>query len=104
MTLTARKLELYRMPGDGEAARCINAAVNKAKRDLRSARPATVPAAAKEIGRLYREIVAPVMRNWIKYGALDTEPRYKVTQALVDEAKKMLGLEDYYVPELGEAI
>jgi len=103
MTLTARKLELYRMPGDGEAARCINAAVNKAKRDLRSARPATILAATKEIGRLYHEVVAPVMKNWTKYGALDTEPRNKVAQALVDEAKKLLDLEGYY-PELSDGI
>jgi hypothetical protein len=106
MRLTARRLQLYStMPGTGAAANEISKAVTEARKRLRASKPQSVQAAAKMIGTLYSSVVYPVMAQHSKLGACDTEPRYVVAQALVDEAKAILGLSpNDYRPELADLI
>lgn len=104
--LTARRLGLYSTaPGAGAAATAISKVVTQARTVLRREKPKTVEEAAKIIGRLYYDTIRPVMVTHAHTGACDTEPRHAVAQALVREAKAVLGIDPLcYEPSLANAI
>lgn len=115
---SARDLELYSgMRGVGAAAQDI---VRQLKRDIAELQargkelaarfdewegyeqPA-IKGMAELIGEIYKAGVYRKMIEYSHYGATDTEPRYHIGQALIDAAKRMMGLDDY-CPELGDWI
>lgn len=104
MRMSARELNLYTsMRGCGVAAKAISEALTLACRKLRNAEPRNISAATRAVGEVYYAIMNPVLASYAHMGAHDTEPRNKVAQVLIDEAKRSLGLCGYY-PELGDAI
>jgi hypothetical protein len=103
---SARGLELYSSKkGAGAAAQDI---LRQLKRDITRLQKegkgvSSVPAMAKLIGKIYKAGVYEKMIEHSQFGATDTEPRYHIGQALVDAAKRMMGI-DWYCPELGDWI
>lgn len=78
-----------------ELAAAALAAAQELERDLQgmdgdSAKHQRI--AAKDIARVYTEVLKPVMTKWRNVGASDTEPRYVGQQFLIDVAKQVMGI------------
>ena len=87
----------------GEAARKLTSALKKAIRFFNKglSGPQAIP---NLLGDAWT-IVENVQREYSRYGAWDTEPRYVGQQALIDYAKfRLYGHTDGYHPELGDCM
>ena len=98
---SGRDMELYSGKGAGVAAKAITAQLKRdiARVEAEGKGVRTVKDMAKLLGRVYKAGVYKVLVAHSRQGALDSEPCYHVGQALVDKAKRMLGI-DYYCEDL----
>lgn len=106
MSLSARSLELYNMPGAGAAAREISKAVTSAKaemcRHLHGVKKGSFLDGNGKIKpeiivayRIGRGLVTPVLSKQSKVGACDSEPVHVVKAALIEAIAKHLKLDEW---------
>jgi len=98
------KWELFESePGYQAAEKRLNKALVRTIKAVAKASPCGEEAMAKELGKAASEHMYPAMQAERKFGATDTEPRYRAAQALIDWAKDQLDISrDEYCPELGD--
>ena len=106
---TKEEWQLYStMKGAGEAARKLTGALKRALNGFsreygKTNHGMSNRGAGTLIGKLFEQHIRPVMNEYASYGASDTEPREAASQAIVDHAKRCLGITSY-TPELGDWI
>lgn len=102
MRLTARKLELYSVPGRGGVANKISAAVTTAAKRavVTIGRRYDRDRAARAICEAVREIVMPVIFATPGYGASDSEPMRAIYSEMVNRVAKRYKLESWDNDEL----
>lgn len=100
--LTSRILQLYNRAGKGAAASAISTAVTTATKSTirRIGRKYNFVEASRIISNELFITVFPVQKEWLDWGACDTEPNCTVKSEIVHRISKRYGLDQFDSDEL----
>lgn len=103
VVMGARQLELYlSKPGAGRVAKAICKGINEA---IRLFDKAIVKGDVGQALKIAGEHAGQVASQYSEWGAIDTEPRYHICQAIVDHAKqRVLGSLSEYRGDWGDIV